>query len=153
MLAKIGKTIDHLAFALKSLNLQSQIFAMRQVFSIPGAPKPIGPYSQAIRVGNTLYVSGQIPLNPETGALVLDSIEHATHRVMQNIKALVEVAGMSMADVVKVSIFLKDMNDFVRVNGVYANYFSNEFPARETVQVSELPMGVPIEISCVAVVE
>ena len=126
---------------------------MRQIFSIPGAPKPIGPYSQAVRVGNTLYVSGQIPLNPETGTLVLDTIENSTHRVLQNIKALVEVAGMQMSDVVKVSIFIKDMKDFALINAVYANYFSGDFPARETVQVSDLPMGVPIEISCIAVVE
>lgn len=123
---------------------------MREIFSIPGAPKPIGPYSQAVRVGNTLYVSGQIPLNPNTGELVLDSIENATHRVMQNIVALVEVAGMSLSDVVKVSIFVKDINDFAKINAVYATYFSSDFPARETVQVSDLPMSVPIEISCIA---
>jgi len=126
---------------------------MREIFSIPGAPKPIGPYSQAVRVGNTLYISGQIPLNPQSGELVLDSIENATHRVMQNIKALVEVAGMSLSDVAKVSIFIKDMNDFAKINAVYATYFSIDFPARETVQVSELPMGVPIEISCIAISE
>lgn len=123
---------------------------MREIFSIPGAPKPIGPYSQAVRVGNTLYVSGQIPLNPNTGELILDSIENATHRVMQNIVALVEVAGMSLSDVVKVSIFVKDINDFAKINAVYATYFSSDFPARETVQVSDLPMSVPIEISCIA---
>jgi 2-iminobutanoate/2-iminopropanoate deaminase len=126
---------------------------MRETFSIPGAPKPIGPYSQAVRVGNTLYVSGQIPLNPQTGALVLDTIENATHRVMQNIKALVEVAGLTLSDVAKVSIFIKDMQDFAKINEVYATYFTGDFPARETVQVSELPMGVPIEISCIAISE
>lgn len=126
---------------------------MRETFSIPGAPKPIGPYSQAVRVGNTLYVSGQIPLNPQTGALVVDTIENATHRVMQNIKALVEVAGLTLSDVVKVSIFIKDMQDFAKINEVYATYFTGDFPARETVQVSELPMGVPIEISCIAISE
>lgn len=130
--------------------MQTQNFSMREIFSIPGAPKPIGPYSQAVRVGNTLYVSGQIPLNPNTGELVLDSIENATHRVMQNIVALVEVAGMSLSDVVKVSIFVKDINDFAKINAVYATYFSSDFPARETVQVSDLPMSVPIEISCIA---
>jgi 2-iminobutanoate/2-iminopropanoate deaminase len=126
---------------------------MRETFSIPGAPKPIGPYSQAVRVGNTLYVSGQIPLNPQTGALVVDTIENATHRVMQNIKALVEVAGLTLSDVAKVSIFIKDMQDFAKINEVYATYFTGDFPARETVQVSELPMGVPIEISCIAISE
>ena len=126
---------------------------MREVFSIPGAPKPIGPYIQAVRVGKTLYVSGQIPLNPQTGELVIDSIENAAHRVLQNLKALVEVAGMQMSDVVKVSIFIKDMNDFAKINSVYATYFTGDFPARETVQVSELPMGVPIEISCIATLD
>lgn len=126
---------------------------MRQVFSIPGAPKPIGPYSQAVRVDNTLYISGQIPLNPQTGELVLDSIEGATHRVLQNIQALVEVAGMQLSNVVKVSIFITDMNDFTKINAVYASYFSGDYPARETVQVSALPMGVPIEISCIAMAQ
>lgn len=124
---------------------------MRKIFSIPGAPKPIGPYSQAVKVNGTLYVSGQIPLNPQTGDLVLDSIENATHRVMQNIQALVEEAGMQMKDVVKMSIFIKDMGQFSRINSVYAQYFSGDFPARETVQVVDLPMGVPIEISCIAI--
>ncbi len=124
---------------------------MREIFSIPGAPKPIGPYSQAVKVNGTLYVSGQIPLNPQTGDLVLDSIENATHRVMQNIQALVEEAGMQMKDVVKTSIFIKDMGQFSQINNVYAQYFTGDFPARETVQVADLPMGVPIEISCIAI--
>jgi 2-iminobutanoate/2-iminopropanoate deaminase len=124
---------------------------MREIFSIPGAPKPIGPYSQAVKINGTLYVSGQIPLNPQTGELVLSSIEDATHRVMQNIQALVEEAGMSMKDIVKASIFIKDMGQFALINGVYAQYFDADFPARETVQVAELPMGVPIEISCIAI--
>lgn len=123
---------------------------MREIFSIPGAPKPIGPYSQAVKVNGILYVSGQIPLNPQTGDLVLDSIENATHRVMQNIQALVEEAGMQMKDVVKMSIFIKDMGQFSQINNVYAQYFTGDFPARETVQVADLPMGVPIEISCIA---
>ena len=124
---------------------------MREIFSIPGAPKPIGPYNQAVKVNGTLYVSGQIPLNPQTGDLVLDSIENATHRVMQNIQALVEEAGMQMKDVVKMSIFIKDMGQFSQINNVYAQYFSGDFPARETVQVADLPMGVTIEISCIAI--
>ncbi len=124
---------------------------MREIFSIPGAPKPIGPYSQAVKANGTLYVSGQIPLNPQTGDLVLDSIENATHRVMQNIQALVEEAGMQMKHVVKMSIFIKDMGQFSQINNVYAQYFTGDFPARETVQVADLPMGVPIEISCIAI--
>jgi 2-iminobutanoate/2-iminopropanoate deaminase len=124
---------------------------MREIFSIPGAPEPIGPYSQAVKMNGTLYVSGQIPLNPQTGALVLSSIEESTHRVMQNIQALIEEAGMSMKDIVKASIFIKDMGQFSQINSVYAQYFSDDFPARETVQVADLPMGVPIEISCIAI--
>jgi len=124
---------------------------MRKVFSIPGAPAPIGPYSQAVMVNDTLYLSGQIPLNPHTNELVVDNIESATKRVMENIKALIDVAGMDMSNIVKVSIFIKDMNDFSKINAVYATYFEDVFPARETVQVAELPLQMPIEISCIAI--
>lgn len=124
---------------------------MKKAISIPGAPKPIGPYSQAILSGNTLYVSGQIPLNPHNGELVIESIEASTHQVMNNIKALLDEAGMNIENIVKCSIFLKDLNDFALVNQVYGSYFTNTPPARETVQVSRLPLDVPIEISCIAV--
>lgn len=124
---------------------------MKKVIQISGAPAPIGPYSQAIMIKDTLYVSGQIPLNPISGELVDDSIQNSTHQVLQNIKALVEEAGLSMEHIVKCSIFLKDMNDFVAVNEVYGSYFKNNPPARETVQVSVLPKNVAIEISCIAV--
>jgi 2-iminobutanoate/2-iminopropanoate deaminase len=98
-------------------------------------------------------VSGQIPLNPINGELVVDSIENATHRVLTNIKSLVEEAGLSMNHIVKCSIFLKNMDDFSAVNAIYASYFSENPPARETVQVSKLPLDVPIEISCIAVAD
>lgn len=124
---------------------------MKKSISIPGAPAPIGPYSQAILNGNTLYVSGQIPLDPFTGNLVIDSIQNATHRVLKNITALVEEAGMSRENIVKCSIFLKDMNDFAQMNEVYGSYFGELPPARETVQVAKLPLDVPIEISCIAI--
>lgn len=126
---------------------------MHKVYSIPGAPAPIGPYSQAVLVKDTLYLSGQIPLNPYTNDLVVDSIESATNRVMENIKALIEAAGMQMSNIVKVSIFIKDMHHFSKINAVYATFFEDVFPARETVQVSELPLQVPIEISCIAIKE
>lgn len=126
---------------------------MKKIIQIPGAPAPIGPYSQAILVNNTLYVSGQIPLNPSNGELVVDSIENATHRVLTNIKSLVEEAGLKMTNIVKCSIFLKTMDDFAIVNSVYATYFAENPPARETVQVSKLPMDVPIEISCIAIAD
>jgi 2-iminobutanoate/2-iminopropanoate deaminase len=124
---------------------------MKKVIQIPGAPAPIGPYSQAILVNDTLYVSGQIPLNPVTGELETDSIESAVHRVMQNISALLKEAEMDLGNVVKCSIFLKDLNDFSKVNEVYASYFTSTPPARETVQVSRLPLDVSVEISCIAV--
>ncbi|HLV41586.1 MAG TPA: RidA family protein [Brumimicrobium sp.] len=123
---------------------------MKKVITIPNAPAPIGPYSQAILKSNTLYVSGQIPLDPKTGELQVESIGQATKQVMENIKALVETAGLEMSHIVKCSIFLKSMDDFKEVNEVYASYFSTEPPARETVEVSKLPLGVPLEISCIA---
>lgn len=124
---------------------------MKKVISIPGAPAPIGPYSQAITKNNMLFVSGQIPLNPVTGALVLDSIANSTQQVMENIASLVKAANFEMSDVVKCSIFLKSMDDFVEVNAVYARFFPDVPPARETVQVSKLPLDVSVEISCIAV--
>ena len=124
---------------------------MKKAIQIPGAPAPIGPYSQAILKGDTLYVSGQIPLNPITGELVTDSIDAATDRVMKNIGALLEEAGMSFDNIVKCSIFLKSMDDFAIMNSVYAGFFQGTPPARETVQVSKLPLDVPVEISCIAI--
>jgi 2-iminobutanoate/2-iminopropanoate deaminase len=126
---------------------------MKKIIQIPGAPAPIGPYSQAVLVNNTLYVSGQIPLNPMNGNLEVESVEIATHRVLKNMKSLIEEAGMTLSNVVKCSIFLKNMNDFSIVNNVYASYFSENPPARETVQVAKLPMDVPIEISCIAIAD
>ncbi|MEO9258617.1 MAG: RidA family protein [Crocinitomicaceae bacterium] len=124
---------------------------MKKIITIPGAPAPIGPYSQAILKDSTLYVSGQIPLDPVSGELKVSSIDEATHTVMKNIKSLVEAAGLKMEDIVKCSIFLKSLDDFATVNTIYASYFSNEFPARETMQVAKLPLDVPVEISCIAV--
>ena len=123
---------------------------MKKAIQIPNAPAPVGPYSQAILAGGMLFVSGQIPLNPSTGELEMDSIEEATHRVMKNIEALLEAAGLDIERVVKTSIFLKDLNDFQAVNAIYASYFPGSPPARETVQVSRLPLDVNIEISCIA---
>lgn len=124
---------------------------MKKVISIPGAPAPIGPYSQAILKNETLFVSGQIPLNPYSGELVVDSIQNATHQVMKNILSLLEEAEMTIDHVVKCSIFLKDLNDFAEMNSVYGSYFQDLPPARETVQVAKLPLDVPIEISCIAI--
>ena len=126
---------------------------MKKFIQIPGAPAPIGPYSQAVLINNTLYVSGQIPLNPISGELEVENVQVATERVLSNIKTLVEEAGMSLSNVVKCSIFLKSIDDFSQVNSIYATYFSENPPARETVQVAKLPMDVPIEISCIAIAD
>lgn len=124
---------------------------MKKAISIKGAPAPIAPYSQAILAGNTLYVSGQIPLNPMTGELVLDSVADAVRQIMDNIKNLLNEANMNFSNIVKCTIFMKDMNDYSVVNEVYGSYFSDIPPAREAVQVSRLPRDVSVEISCIAV--
>lgn len=124
---------------------------MKKVISIPNAPAPIGPYSQAILKDNTLYVSGQIPIDSSTGAMKTATIAEATKQVLENIKALVETAGFSMKDVIKCSIFLQSLTDFKIVNEIYATYFKDIPPARETVEVARLPKNSPIEISCIAV--
>jgi 2-iminobutanoate/2-iminopropanoate deaminase len=115
------------------------------------APSPIGPYSQAILKGDTLYASGQIAINPANGELVLNSIPEETHQVMKNIETVLKAAQMSFDNIVKCSIFLSDMGNFVQVNEVYGSYFSDDFPARETVQVSCLPKNVNVEISFIAI--
>ena len=114
------------------------------------APAPIGPYHQAVKCGSTVFVSGQIPIDPETGKLIDGDIEAQTHQVMKNLKAVIEAAGMDMDHVVKCSIFVTDINDFATVNKVYGGYFLTTFPARETVQVVALPAGAQVEISCIA---
>jgi len=124
---------------------------MKKAIQISSAPAPIGPYSQAIMIKDTLYVSGQIPLDPHSGNLVLDSIENSTHQVMKNLGSLLNEAGLDYSNIVKCSIFLKSMDDFAQMNSIYADYFSSVPPARETVQVSKLPMDVNIEISCIAI--
>ncbi len=123
----------------------------KKAIQIPNAPAPVGPYSQAILMNGMYFVSGQIPLNPETGQLEIETIEEATHRVLKNIERLLAAAGLTFENVVKCSIFLKDLNDFAKVNEIYASYFQGIPPARETVQVVRLPLDVTIEISCIAI--
>ena len=124
---------------------------MKKIIITSKAPAPIGPYNQAILVGNTLYTSGQIALDPETMELVIDTIEAETNQVMQNMKAVLEAAGMTFENVVKSTIFIMDMNDFAKINSVYGSYFDEKTaPARETVQVAGLPKGVNVEISMIA---
>ncbi len=115
------------------------------------APAPIGPYSQAVMVNGTLYMSGQIAINPSTGELYSGAIEGETALVMQNIGGILKAYHMDYTHIVKTTIFLKDMNDFAKVNEAYGSYFKDDFPARETVQVSRLPKDVNVEISCIAV--
>ncbi len=119
----------------------------------PAAPAAIGPYSQAVVAGNLLFVSGQIPLEPESGELVGGDIEDQTRRVLDNLRAIIQAAGADMDRVVKTTIFLADMNDFAAVNGVYAEYFEATLPARATVQVAGLPKGVPVEIEAVVLLK
>lgn len=119
----------------------------------PTAPAAIGPYSQAVVAGNLLFVSGQIPLDPETAELVGGDIETQTRRVLDNVKAIVRAAGADMDRVVKTTIFLADMNDFAAVNGVYAEYFDTTLPARATIQVAGLPKGVPVEIEAIVLLK
>ena len=119
----------------------------KQVILSNPAPAPIGPYSQAIKAGQFLFVSGQIPLDPVSGELVSGDIARETQQVMQNIAAILNAAGSGWEQVVKTTIFLTNMGDFAAVNEVYATYFSADFPARETVAVAGLPKGVRVEIS------
>jgi 2-iminobutanoate/2-iminopropanoate deaminase len=115
------------------------------------APEPIGPYSQAIQSGNMLFISGQIAIQRSTGNILKSTIEEETGQVMLNLKDILQAAGMTFDNVVKSSIFLKDMNNFPKVNEIYGKYFSANPPARETVEVSRLPKDVNVEISCIAV--
>lgn len=123
---------------------------MKQIITSSNAPAPIGPYSHAVLFNNMLFVSGQVGKHPATGELILDTIDHETEQVMQNIKGILNEAGFDFTNVVKTTIFLKDMNNFSRVNEVYGKYFNTQPPARETVQVSRLPLDVNVEISVIA---
>ena len=122
----------------------------KKALKIPNAPAPIGPYSQAILANGMLFISGQCPINPKTGLLEMETIESATHLVMSNIEKLLHAAEMDFTHIVKCSIFLKDLGDFQKVNAIYATYFDSVPPARETVQVTRLPLDATIEISCIA---
>ncbi len=115
------------------------------------APEPIGPYSQAIQVGNMLFMSGQVAIQKSTGNIITSSIEEETAQVMQNLADVLTAAGMDFSHVVKSTIFLKDMNNFPKVNEIYGKHFPQNPPARETVEVSRLPKDVNVEISCIAV--
>ena len=125
----------------------------KKIIFTADAPAPIGPYSQAVMVGNLLLVSGQIPTDPATGAVVGGDIRQESRQVMLNIGAVLKAAGLDYRHIVKTSIFLKDMNNFGEVNEVYGSYFTDNYPARETVEVARLPKDVNVEISVIAVAE
>jgi 2-iminobutanoate/2-iminopropanoate deaminase len=125
---------------------------MKKIIFTEHAPAPIGPYNQAVLVGNTLYTSGQIAIDPITGHLVMDDIQTETKQVMENMKAVLAAAEMTFENVIKTTIFISDMNDFAKINEVYGSYFEEKTaPARETVQVACLPKNVNVEISMIAV--
>jgi 2-iminobutanoate/2-iminopropanoate deaminase len=124
---------------------------MKQIINTNKAPAPIGPYNQAILINDTLFISGQIAIDPATGQLITINIIKETNQVMHNLMSILKEAGMDFSNVVKTSIFLKDMNDFPTVNEVYGEFIKDNYPARETVQVSRLPKDVNIEISMIAV--
>ncbi len=123
---------------------------MKQIIKTDKAAQPVGPYNQAVKYKDMLFVSGQIPLDPLTGELVKGDVQKQTRMVMENMKAILEAAGMDFSHVIKCSIFISDMHDFPKVNEVYASYFSEAPPARETIQVGALPKFADVEISCIA---
>ncbi|MDF7822402.1 RidA family protein [Pontiellaceae bacterium B12227] len=124
---------------------------MKQIIQTEKAPAPIGPYSQAVKTGDLLYTSGQIPIDPATGSKVEGGIKEQTVQVLDNLKEVVAAAGVTLDDVIKTTVFLQDMGDFAAFNAVYAEYFGEEnAPARSTVQVAALPIGALVEIECVA---
>jgi 2-iminobutanoate/2-iminopropanoate deaminase len=123
----------------------------KKIINTKNAPAPIGPYNQAILVNETLYISGQVCIDAATGNLKNRDIQDETHQVMQNLKVILQEAGMNFSNVVKTTIFITDMNRFSEINEIYGKYFDGDFPARETVQVSALPKAVNVEISMIAV--
>jgi 2-iminobutanoate/2-iminopropanoate deaminase len=123
---------------------------VKQAISSPNAPKAIGPYSSALRAGDLLFVSGQVPFDPETGAMVAGDIAAQTRRVLQSVGALLEAAGLSCAAVVRTTVFLADMDDFAAMNEVYRTFFTEPYPARSTVQAARLPRDARIEIDAIA---
>ena len=122
------------------------------VISTDKSPAAIGPYSQALNSGNIVFVSGQIPINPETGAMA-DTIEEQTTQSLKNVENILKAAGLSMKNVIKTSVFLSDLNDFAKVNEIYATFFTSPFPARSCVQVAAIPKGAKVEIECMAIKE
>lgn len=132
-------------------SLKKDFYSVKKIINTSKAPAPIGPYSQAVLIGNTLYTSGQIAINPANNELITSTIKAETEMVMENLKAVLEAADMNFSHVVKCSIFISNMNDFAQINEVYGSYFTSDFPARETVQVACLPKNLNVEISAIAI--
>ncbi|MGI8639771.1 MAG: RidA family protein [Pyrinomonadaceae bacterium] len=126
---------------------------MKEIITTENAPGAIGPYSQAIKVENMVFCSGQIPIDPQTGEFVSDDVAEQTRQVLKNLSAVLEAAGANLNNVVKTTVFLADMNDFAAMNGIYAEFFSENKPARATVQAARLPKDARVEIDCIALVE
>ena len=147
----LEKIVNILDFLILVSEINNSRYYMKNIVKTINAPAPIGPYSQAVKIGNTLYTSGQIAINPETTKLEMDSIEIETHQVMKNMEAVLNDANMTFDDVVKTSIFLLNMDNFSLINEIYGQYFTSNFPARETVEVARLPKGVNLEISMIAI--
>ena len=124
--------------------------ANKKVITTDKAPKPIGPYSAGVRIGDLVFTAGQIGLDPLTGEGVPGGIQRETHQVFRNLRGVLEAAGSSLQEVVKTTVFLRDMNDFAQMNTIYAEFFSQDYPARSTIQVSALPKGVAVEIEAIA---
>jgi len=122
----------------------------KQAIQSDNAPAPIGPYSQAVKVGDTMYLSGQVPLDPATGELVDGDIDAMARRILNNLAAVMAAAGGSLADIVKLTIYLVDLNDFAKVNAVMAEYFQEPYPSRATVAIAGLPKGAPVEVEAIA---
>jgi 2-iminobutanoate/2-iminopropanoate deaminase len=134
-----------------SANFNEKI--IKRIIKTERAPSAIGPYSQAVRAGNFVFVSGQIPIDPKTGEFVSEDVAEQTRQVLNNLQAVLEAAGSNLNAVVKTTVFLADMNDFARMNNVYAEFFTENFPARATVQAARLPKDALVEIECVAIAE
>ena len=146
----VGLAIFFIALAYNTFNNKNKT-DMKRIVNTSNAPKPIGPYNQAVISGDLMFISGQVAFDPNTDELVLGDIQSETKQVMENLKSILEEANLSFDNVVKTTIFLSDMNDFQQVNEVYGSYFSNDqAPARETVEVSRLPKDVNVEISMIA---
>lgn len=125
---------------------------VKEIISTDKAPGAIGPYSQAVKTGNMVFVSGQIPIDPATGNFVSENVAEQTHQVFKNLQAVLEAAGSSLDKVIKTTVFLVDMNDFVVMNEIYGTYFTSDYPARATVQAARLPKDAKVEIDCIALI-